>query len=127
MAKSTRTRKAVPMFRTEAEERRFWETHDTTDYVDWSAARPARFPNLKPSTETISLRLPAGLLADLKALANKQDVPDQSLLKVFLADRVAREWQAWRVAGARSRKAVRQASRGRTVAVSPKGARVARG
>jgi predicted DNA binding CopG/RHH family protein len=127
MTKPSRTPKAVPTFRTEADERRFWETHDTTDYVDWSAARQGRFPNLKPSTETISLRLPAGLLADLKALANKQDVPYQSLLKVFLADRVAREWRAWRVSGARSKKVVRPASGDRTVAESPKGARVARG
>lgn len=126
MAKRSRTPKAVPAFETEAEERRFWETHDTTDYVDWSAARPARFPNLKPSTETISLRLPAGLLADLKALANKQDVPYQSLLKVFLADRVAREWQASRVPPARSQKAVRRTSVGRTVAKPPKGRRTAR-
>jgi predicted DNA binding CopG/RHH family protein len=96
MARTKRTRKTVPTFRTEAQERRFWETHDTTDYVDWSAAQSIRLPNLKPSTETISLRLPAGLLADLKALANKQDVPYQSLLKMFLADRVAREWRASR-------------------------------
>ena len=127
MAKRSRTPKAVPAFQTEAKERRFWETHDTTDYVDWSAARPARFPNLKPSTETISLRLPAGLLADLKALANKQDVPYQSLLKVFLADRVAREWQASRVPPVRSQKAVRRTSVDRTVAKSPKGTRAARG
>jgi hypothetical protein len=89
--------KPMPAFRNEAEERRFWETHDSTEYVDWSSARPVRFPNLKPSTETISLRLPAGLLADLKALVNKRDVPYQSLLKVFLADRVAREWRESRV------------------------------
>jgi predicted DNA binding CopG/RHH family protein len=94
MAASKQTLKPIPTFRSEAEERRFWETHDSVDYVDWSSATPVRFPNLKPSTETISLRLPAGLLADLKALANKQDVPYQSLLKVFLADRVAREWRA---------------------------------
>ena len=83
--------KPIPEFRSEAEERAFWETHDTTDHVDWSQARPGVFPNLKPSTETISLRLPASLLAELKTLANKRDVPYQSLLKVFLADRVARE------------------------------------
>jgi predicted DNA binding CopG/RHH family protein len=99
MAKLQQSLKPIPAFRSEAEERRFWETHDTTDYVDWSSAKLARFPHLKPSTETISLRLPAGLLADLKALANKQDVPYQSLLKVFLADRVAREWRALRPAG----------------------------
>jgi len=127
MAKRSRAPKAVPAFETEAEERRFWETHDTTDYVDWSAARPARFPNLKPSTETISLRLPAGLLADLKALANRQDVPYQSLLKVFLADRVAREWQASRVPVARAKKAERRAGGDRTVARSAKGTRAARG
>ena len=85
---------ADPRLASEVEERRFWETHDSAAYVDWSSAGFVRFPNLKPSTETISLRLPAGFLADLKALANKQDVPYQSLLKVFLADRVTREWQA---------------------------------
>jgi predicted DNA binding CopG/RHH family protein len=85
------TRKAIPTFRSEAEERHFWETHDTSPFVDWSSARVAVFPHLKPSTETISLRLPAALLAELKALANKRDVPYQSLLKVFLAERVDRE------------------------------------
>jgi predicted DNA binding CopG/RHH family protein len=80
-----------PAFDSEAQERRFWETHDTTDHVDWDRARIAVFPDLKPSTETISLRLPAGLLAELKILANKRDVPYQSLMKVFLAERVARE------------------------------------
>jgi predicted DNA binding CopG/RHH family protein len=83
--------KPIPEFRSEAEERAFWETHDTADHVDWSQARQGEFPNLKPSTETISLRLPAGLLAELKTLAHKRDVPYQSLLKVFLAERVARE------------------------------------
>ena len=84
-------RKALPPFRSEAEERTFWETHDTSPFVDWGNARVAVFPNLTPSTETISLRLPAALLAELKALANKRDVPYQSLLKVFLAERVERE------------------------------------
>ncbi len=83
--------KEVPSFKSEQEERAFWETHDTTDYVDWSVAKVAVFPNLKPSTETISLRLPAGLLADIKVLANQRDVPYQSLMKIFLAERVARE------------------------------------
>ena len=86
-----RARRMIPAFRSEAEERRFWETHDTNPFVDWSKARVAVFPNLKPSTETISLRLPAALLAELKALANRRDVPYQSLLKVFLAERIARE------------------------------------
>ena len=91
MAKSKRTLKPVPEFRSEAEERKFWETHDTADYVDWSQARVVTFPSLKPSTETISLRLPVPLLTDLKALANKRDVPYQSLLKVFLAERIDAE------------------------------------
>lgn len=83
--------KPIPQFRSEAEERAFWETHDTTEYLDWNRARLGVFPGLKPSTETISLRLPASLLAELKTLANKRDVPYQSLLKVFLAEQVARE------------------------------------
>ena len=83
--------KPVPTFQSEAEERTFWETHDTTEYVDWSQARIAVFPNLRPSTETISLRVPAGLLAELKVLAKKRDVPYQSLMKVFLAERMVRE------------------------------------
>jgi len=93
MPKSRGPLKPIPEFRSEAEEREFWETHDSTGYVDWSAAEPVVLPNLKPSTETISLRLPAPLLADLKVLANKRGVPYQSLLKVFLAERVAAEWR----------------------------------
>jgi len=127
MAKLQQSPKPIPAFRSEAEERRFWETHDSTDYVDWSSARLARFSNLKPSTETISLRLPAGLLADLKALANKQDVPYQSLLKVFLADRVAREWRALRPDGARATKAVKPVSRVRQKSKSKPRNRAARG
>jgi predicted DNA binding CopG/RHH family protein len=84
-------RKAIPTFSSEAEERTFWETHDSSTFVDWRKGRVAVFPNLKASTETISLRLPAALLAELKALANRRDVPYQSLLKVFLAERVDRE------------------------------------
>lgn len=83
--------KTIPKFASEAEERAFWETHDTAEYLDWSQPRLGVFPDLKLSTETISLRLPAGLLAELKALANQRDVPYQSLLKVFLAERVAQE------------------------------------
>ncbi len=84
-------RKALPEFKSEAEERTFWETHDTADFVDWSRAEVVGFPNLKLSTATISLRLPAQLLAELKRLANKRDVPYQSLLKVYLAERIAAE------------------------------------
>ena len=86
--------KPIPQFRNEAEEREFWATHDTTDYIDWSTAKRAVFPNLRPSTESISLRLPTPLLADLKALANERDVPYQSLLKVFLAKQVREELAA---------------------------------
>ena len=89
-----RVRSTIPAFRSEAVERKFWETHDTSPFVDWSKARVAVFPNLEPSTETISLRLPAALLAELKALANRRDVPYQSLLKVFLAERLAGETAA---------------------------------
>jgi len=84
-------RKPVPEFKSEAEERTFWKTHDTADYLDWPRAEVVGFPNLKLSTATISLRLPAQLLAELKRLANKRDVPYQSLLKVYLAERVAAE------------------------------------
>ncbi len=86
--------KAIPHFRSEDEEREFWATADSTEYFDWSSARRVAFPNLKPSTETISLRLPQGLLDDLKVLANQRDVPYQSLLKVYLAERVAVERDA---------------------------------
>jgi predicted DNA binding CopG/RHH family protein len=82
--------KLVPKFRTEAEERRFWQTHDSTEYVDWSRAERVRLPNLKPSTTSISLRLPVTLLERIKVVANKQDVPYQSLIKTWLADKVGR-------------------------------------
>src|SRR6266581_2798044 len=81
--------KSIPKFKTEAEERRFWEGRDSRAYVDWSKAKPARFPNLKPSTQSISLRLPASLLDNIKIEANKRDVPYQSLIKVWLAERTA--------------------------------------
>lgn len=81
----------IPRFETEDEEREFWATQDSTAYVDWREARAATFPHLKPSTKTISLRLPESLLESLKMLANKRDVPYQSLLKIFLAERVEAE------------------------------------
>jgi predicted DNA binding CopG/RHH family protein len=80
--------KPIPRFRSEAEERRFWETHDTTEYLDWSKAQRVRFPNLKPSTTAISLRLPLSLLERIKIEANKRDVPYQSLIKTWLAEKV---------------------------------------
>jgi predicted DNA binding CopG/RHH family protein len=83
--------KAVPKFRSEAEERAFWESHDTADYFDLSKAQRARFPNLKLSTTAISLRLPQGLLDRIKIAANKRDVPYQSLIKVWLAEKLDAE------------------------------------
>ena len=79
--------KSVPKFRSEAEERRFWESHDSADHVDWSKARRVRLPNLKPSTTAISLRLPVSLLERIKIAANKRDVPYQSLIKTWLAEK----------------------------------------
>ena len=82
--------KPVPRFGSEAEERRFWETHDSSEYVDWRAAERARFPNLKPSTTSISLRLPLTLLERIKVAANKRDVPYQSLIKTWLAEKAGK-------------------------------------
>ena len=127
MAKPKRSLKPIPEFASEAEERRFWEAHDSAAYVDWSSAGFVRFPNLKPSTETISLRLPAGLLADLKALANKRDVPYQSLLKVFLADRVTREWRAIGPQGPQVDKAVPPTNRTGRKGLPQRPSRAARG
>jgi predicted DNA binding CopG/RHH family protein len=81
--------KKIPKFRSEAEERRFWETHDSEGLIDWSTARRVRFPNLKPTTKAISLRLPLGLLDQIKVEANKRDVPYQSLIKTWLAEKVS--------------------------------------
>jgi len=81
--------KAVPTFASEAEERAFWESHDSTDYVDWSRARRAGFPSLKPTTQAISLRLPLHLLERIKTAANARDVPYQSLIKVWLEEKVS--------------------------------------
>lgn len=80
--------KTIPKFANEAEERAFWESHDSTDYVDWSTARKVALPNLKPTTKTISLRLPQHLLASIKAAANARDVPYQSLIKVWLQEKL---------------------------------------
>lgn len=94
MSKNKKIRQ-FPKFKTEDEERDFWTTHSATDYFDMSKAiKNPVFPNLKPTTESISLRLPKYLLARIKQLANAQDVPYQSLMKVFLSDRVNRELAA---------------------------------
>lgn len=79
--------KPIPEFQTEAEEQAFWETHDSTEYVDWKAAKAVVLPNLKPTTQTISLRLPQHLLDTIKAAANARDVPYQSLIKVWLQEK----------------------------------------
>ena len=84
-------KKAIPRFASEDAERQFWAQHDTTDYFDWAKATQPSLPNLKPSTTSISLRLPVSMLEELKALANEKDVPYQSLLKVYLAERLTRE------------------------------------
>lgn len=80
--------KPVPAFKSEADERAFWETNDSTGHVDWRKAERARFANLKPSTTAISLRLPVNLLEQIKIAANKRDVPYQSLIKMWLAEKV---------------------------------------
>ncbi len=83
--------KKIPTFKDEDAEREFWANEDSTDYIDWSKAKRLTLPNLKPSMRTISLRLPEAMIAELKLLANKRDVPYQSLLKVFLAERIREE------------------------------------
>ena len=83
--------KKIPKFKSEAEEAEFWATHDSTEFVDYSTAKRVVFPNLKPSTKTISIRLPESLIEHLKLLANKRDVPYQSLLKMYLSEKVEEE------------------------------------
>jgi predicted DNA binding CopG/RHH family protein len=80
--------KKIPSFKTENEEREFWESHDSSEYLDLSKAKRTVLPNLKPSTKTISLRLPEGLLNRIKVEANKRDMPYQSLIKVWLAKEI---------------------------------------
>jgi predicted DNA binding CopG/RHH family protein len=82
--------KTIPKFLREAAERAFWEKNDSSKYLDWSKAQVAAFPNLKPSTKTISLRLPQHLLDAIKTAANARDVPYQSLIKVWLQEKVQR-------------------------------------
>jgi predicted DNA binding CopG/RHH family protein len=84
-------KKTIPKFESEEREREFWVREDSAEYVDWSKGKRVIFPRLKPSTKTISVRLPETLLEDLRYLANKLDVPYQSLLKVYLAERVEEE------------------------------------
>ncbi|BCH16829.1 MULTISPECIES: BrnA antitoxin family protein [unclassified Mesorhizobium] len=83
-----KTAKPVPSFASEAEERAFWEANDSSEHVDWSKAERVRLPNLKPSSTSISLRLPNALLERIKVAANKRDVPYQSLIKTWLAEKI---------------------------------------
>ena len=86
MSKSKR--KAVPVFTSEEEEREYWTRHDSTDHVEWAQAEKRSFPQLRPTLRTISLRLPESMIGQLKLIANKRDIPYQSLLKQFLAERL---------------------------------------
>ena len=89
--RATRAMKPAPVFTSEAQERKFWESHDSTDHVDWSRAQAVRLPNLKPTSRSISLRLPIGLLEALRIEANRRDVPYQSLIKIWLSERVEKK------------------------------------
>jgi predicted DNA binding CopG/RHH family protein len=88
--------KRIPRFKTEEEEREFWRTHDSSEYLEWNDSTEITLAKLKPSTKTISLRLPESMIEELKILANKQDIPYQSLLKVFLAERLDEELESIR-------------------------------
>lgn len=87
--------KEIPTFKNEDEEREFWSTHDSTEYVDWDNAERTVLPKLKPSTKTISLRLPELMLDELRIIANKRDVPYQSLIKIFLKERIDQELRSY--------------------------------
>ena len=87
----TNMKKKIPEFKSEAEEFEFWSKADSTQYLDWSQAKPAKFPKLKPTLRTVSVRLPVAMIEDLKVMANQRDVPYQSLMKMFLADRLELE------------------------------------
>jgi len=81
----------IPIFKNEEEERAFWSKNDSSEYVDWDVSEKVAFSNLKPTTKTISLRLPEYIIDELKVLAHKKDVPYQSLIKIFLKDRIDQE------------------------------------
>jgi predicted DNA binding CopG/RHH family protein len=94
-------KKPIPKPKSEDTEREFWATHDSTDYIDWRRSKRLTLANLKPSSQTISLRLPKPMLDRLKLLANRRDVPYQSLLKMFVADRLKTEFESSETDGAR--------------------------
>ena len=87
-------KKPIPKLKSEDAEREFWVTHDSTDFIDWRKGKRVTLTNLKPSSQTISLRLPKPMLDRLKLLANKRDVPYQSLLKIFVAERLKAEFES---------------------------------
>lgn len=86
------TKKAIPYFKNENEEQEFWATHDSSDYIDWNKSEPVYFSRLKPTTKSISIRLPISLIERIKTLANKRDVPYQSLLKIILENGIQKEF-----------------------------------
>ena len=99
MPKAKRALLKIPKFESEDQEREFWATHDSTRYVDWRQAKRVQLSSLRPTTRTISIRLPETMIERLKILANKRDVPYQSLLKMFVADRIEEELRATRQVG----------------------------
>jgi predicted DNA binding CopG/RHH family protein len=90
----TKILKKIPKFKNDNEERNFWSKHDSTEYIDWSKSKKVIFPNLKPTTKSISIRLPELLINELKLLANKKDMPYQSFIKYILAEKVDKELRA---------------------------------
>ena len=96
MPKVKRRIRKIPKFRDEEQERNFWASHDSTDYVDWRRSERVKLPNLRPTTRTISIRLPESMIEKLKVLANKRDIPYQSLLKMFVADKIEEELRSAR-------------------------------
>ena len=84
--------KKIPKFDNEIDEAKFWESNNSTEYLDWSKSKQVDFPNLKPSVKTISIRLPESMLNDIKILANKKDVPYQSLMKIYLSEKIREEF-----------------------------------
>jgi len=127
MSKQKGPKKRIPNFKSEAEEREFWVGQDSADYLDWSEAKPIVLANLRPSTSTISLRLPDFMLEELKLLAHQRDVPYQSLLKVFVADRVSEEWRSSKYRGAMTDKVLQPTSGKRSKATVKRVARAVRG
>ena len=86
--------KSIPKFKNEDEERAFWSEHDSSEYLNWKSAERVLFPNLKPSTRAISLRLSESLLDALRQMANERDVPYQSLIKMFLQERIEQDFKS---------------------------------